>query len=89
MRLSSSTVRFSHHLCVFLVTEHATIAALDVLGSDALRIWGHQWVKILELVYTGSTAGFVANKLIGGPSPEGIAARSRLKLEVERILAGR
>ncbi|KAF7298730.1 hypothetical protein MIND_00820500 [Mycena indigotica] len=72
------------------VAAQLIYTALDVLGSFALQVWGHQWVKLLELVYAGATAGYSAdNKLIGGSSAEGIAARSRLKMEVERIMAGR
>nr|GAT49335.1 predicted protein [Mycena chlorophos] len=75
------------------VAAQLIYTALDVLGSYALQIWGHQWVKMLELMYLGATIGFGGDgdkkKLIGGPSGEGSAARSRLKMEVERILCGR
>ncbi|KAF8066671.1 GLE1-like protein-domain-containing protein [Lyophyllum atratum] len=62
--------------------------ALDVLGSHARRVWGHQWNKLLELVYEGVTIGYGNGKIIGGTSGEGIAARVRVQLEVERILLG-
>ncbi|KAJ7069482.1 GLE1-like protein-domain-containing protein [Mycena amicta] len=70
------------------VAAQLMYTALDVVGSHALQVWGHQWVKMLELVYSGATIGFADKKLVGGPSPEGIAARSRLKMEIERIMAG-
>ncbi|GLB40961.1 putative GLE1-like protein [Lyophyllum shimeji] len=62
--------------------------ALDVMGSQARMIWGHQWNKMLELMYEGVTAGYGGGKIIGGTSGEGIAARVRVQLEVERILLG-
>ncbi|KAF9062977.1 hypothetical protein BDP27DRAFT_1393990 [Rhodocollybia butyracea] len=62
--------------------------ALDVLGADALQIWGHQFVKLLRLVYDGASEGLGDGKLMGGTSPDGIAARARVKLEVENIMRG-
>ncbi|CAK5270529.1 unnamed protein product, partial [Mycena citricolor] len=61
---------------------------LDVMGSDALQVWGQQWAKMLQLIYQGITEGYAPGKLIGGTSPLGIAARSRVQSEVERIVAG-
>lgn len=63
-----------------------SIAALDVMGHDALQIWGAQWVKMLALIYEGVTVGIGADKFIGGVSPEGKAARVRVQLEIERIM---
>ncbi|KAG5645369.1 hypothetical protein DXG03_006322 [Asterophora parasitica] len=62
--------------------------ALDVMGSYARKIWGHQWNKLLELIYEGVTKGYDAGKTIGGSTAEGMAARMRIQLEVERILLG-
>ncbi|KAG5651073.1 hypothetical protein H0H81_009986 [Sphagnurus paluster] len=62
--------------------------ALDTLGSHARTVWGHQWNKMLELVYEGVTTGYGNGKTIGGNSAEGNAARMRIKIEVERILFG-
>ena len=70
-----------------MLMRRALLAALDVLGSHALDVWGHQWVKMLELVYQGVTVGFAQGKLIGGTSPEGTSARTRVLMEVERIMA--
>ncbi|KAK7454072.1 Nuclear pore complex nucleoporin component [Stygiomarasmius scandens] len=60
--------------------------ALDVLGKDARAIWGLQFVKLLALIYEGTTTGLGNGKLIGGTTPEGIAARARVQLEVEAIM---
>lgn len=57
------------------------------MGHDALQIWGSQWVKMLALIYEGVTVGIGADKFIGGQSPEGRAARVRVQLEIERIMA--
>ncbi|OJA12961.1 hypothetical protein AZE42_04710 [Rhizopogon vesiculosus] len=63
-------------------------AALDVGGMEAKFIWGNQWVKLLELLYEGATAGIggTAGKLLGGQTPEGKAARVRVQLQIERIM---
>ncbi|KAG1786952.1 GLE1-like protein-domain-containing protein [Suillus plorans] len=63
-------------------------AALDVGGMEAKFIWGNQWVKMLELLYEGATTGIggVAGKLLGGQTPEGKAARVRVRLQIERIM---
>jgi nucleoporin GLE1 len=63
-------------------------AALDVLGSHAMVLWGHQWNKMLELIYEGVTVGFGGDRFIGGQSIDGRAARVRVQLEVERIITG-
>ncbi|KAF5381578.1 hypothetical protein D9615_005384 [Tricholomella constricta] len=70
------------------VAAQLIYTALDVMGSHARKIWGHQWNKLLELVYEGVTTGYDTGKIIGGVSGEGIAARVRIQLEVERILLG-
>ncbi|KAF5349025.1 hypothetical protein D9758_012693 [Tetrapyrgos nigripes] len=62
--------------------------ALDVVGKDAKLIWGVQFVKLLALIYEGTTTGLGNGKLIGGPKPEGIAARGRVQLEIEAIMNG-
>jgi len=61
------------------------LAALDVMGVDALHIWGAQWVKMLALIYEGVTIGIGADKYIGGTTPEGKAARVRVQLKIEEI----
>ncbi|KAJ7274167.1 GLE1-like protein-domain-containing protein [Mycena rebaudengoi] len=70
------------------VAAQLIYTALDVLGSHALEVWGNQWVKMLELVYEGVTVGMGGGRFIGGSSPEGQAARARVQMEVERIMAG-
>ncbi|KIJ62284.1 hypothetical protein HYDPIDRAFT_114777 [Hydnomerulius pinastri MD-312] len=63
-------------------------AALDVGGVEAKHIWGHQWVKLLEMLYEGATIGIggSSTKLLGGQTPEGKAARVRVQLEIENII---
>ncbi|KAF8882102.1 GLE1-like protein-domain-containing protein [Infundibulicybe gibba] len=68
------------------VAPQLIFAALDVMGADAIKIWGHQWIKILALIYEGITTGLGNQKLIGGESSEGTAARARIQMEVERII---
>ena len=64
-------------------------AALDVGGLLAREVWGQQWVRLLALMYEGVTVGYHGQqgRLIGGKSPEGIAARVRVQLEIERIMS--
>ena len=64
------------------------VVALDVYGAKARGVWGAQWVKLLEVLYEGVTTGLFGEqgKLIGGDSPEGIAAHVRVQLEIERIM---
>ncbi|OJT07083.1 Nucleoporin gle1 [Trametes pubescens] len=64
-------------------------AALDVGGLLAREVWGQQWVRLLSLLYDGVTVGYhgLQGRLIGGPSPEGVAARMRVQLEIERIMS--
>lgn len=68
--------------------DFSFVAALDVLGSKAKDVWGHQWIKMLALLYDGATNGFGGDRYIGGPSPEGKASRVRAQMEVERVMAG-
>ncbi|RDB15643.1 Nucleoporin gle1 [Hypsizygus marmoreus] len=70
------------------VAPQLIYTALDVMGSYARQLWGHQWNKLLELIYEGVSVGFGSGRFIGGSSPEGIAARVRVELEIERILLG-
>lgn len=61
---------------------------MDVCGVQAKAIWGAQWIKLLELLYEGATVGMFGSegRLFGGKTPEGIAARVRLQLEIERVM---
>lgn len=62
--------------------------ALDVNGMNAKLTWGAQWIKLLEVLYEGVTTGLFGKpgKLIGGDTAEGVAARVRVQLEIERIM---
>jgi len=70
------------------VAAQLIYTALDVLGSHALEVWGHQWVKMLELIYAGVTVGFAEGRFIGGTTAVGTSARTRVQIEVERIMTG-
>jgi len=59
--------------------------ALDVGGVQAREIFGKQWHKLMELLYSGLTQVNPV-KPIGGTTPEGTAARMRALLEVEKIM---
>ncbi len=61
---------------------------LDVNGAMARDVWGGQWLKLMGILYEGATTGLYGSegRLIGGKSPEGIAARVRVQLEIERLL---
>ncbi|KAJ6504632.1 GLE1-like protein [Mycena vitilis] len=78
----------THSLLESPVAAQLIYVGLDVLGSHALQVWGHQWVKILELIYAGVTDGFAKGRFIGGSTGAGISARARVQMEVERIMAG-
>ncbi|KAJ3801006.1 GLE1-like protein-domain-containing protein [Lentinula aff. detonsa] len=78
----------SRTLLVTPVGAEVLFVALEVLGTDATVIWGYQFVKILRLIYDASTEGLGGGKVLGGTSPDGIAARARVKLEVEHIMKG-
>ncbi|KAI1798234.1 GLE1-like protein-domain-containing protein [Ganoderma leucocontextum] len=62
--------------------------ALDIGGLNACEVWGSQWTRLLALLFEGVTVGYhgMEGRLIGGKSPEGVASRTRLQLEVERIM---
>ena len=46
-----------------------------------------QWNKLLAAMYEGVTTGVHGTKeLIGGTTPEGIAPRARLQLEIEKLM---
>ncbi|EPS96139.1 hypothetical protein FOMPIDRAFT_101590 [Fomitopsis schrenkii] len=64
-------------------------AALDIGGVKAKQVWGKQWVKLLAQLYEAATVGLegTPGQLLGGDSSEGIAARVRVQLEIERIVA--
>ncbi|KAI0090645.1 GLE1-like protein-domain-containing protein [Irpex rosettiformis] len=70
------------------VGPEVIFTALDVAGASAREIWGAQWVKLLSVLYEGATTGLFGEqgRLIGGKSAEGIAARVRVQLEIERIM---
>ncbi|KAI8970573.1 GLE1-like protein-domain-containing protein [Trametes punicea] len=72
------------------VAPQVLYTALDVGGLLAREVWGQQWVRLLALLYEGVTVGYhgLQGRLIGGQSPEGIAARVRVQLEIERIMMG-
>ncbi|KAJ7080508.1 GLE1-like protein-domain-containing protein [Mycena epipterygia] len=70
------------------VAAQLIYTGLDVLGSHALEVWGQQWVKMLELIYQGATVGFAEGRFIGGSTAVGTSARTRVQMEVERIMAG-
>lgn len=55
------------------------------MGLDAVAIFGRQWIKMLNLIYKGVTVGWEEGKLIGGNSPFGAAARTRVILALEDI----
>lgn len=58
------------------------------MGLDAVAIFGQQWIKMLNLIYKGVTVGWEEGKLIGGNSPFGAAARTRVVLTLEDIYNG-
>jgi nucleoporin GLE1 len=64
--------------------------ALSILGTQGKMIYGRQWVKMLELIYSGVTQGInpgsAQPSTIGGPTAEGKAAKVRVQLEIERIM---
>jgi len=80
--LYSKTIRF---LLGYFFSD-SLLAALDVYGLEAKDVWGHQWIKILALMYDGVTAGIGGGRTVGGQSAEGKAARVRVQLEIERIM---
>jgi nucleoporin GLE1 len=43
-------------------------------------------VKMLAILYEGVTVGLEGGIVIGGETPEGKASRTRVQLQVERIM---
>ncbi|KZT25957.1 hypothetical protein NEOLEDRAFT_1133025 [Neolentinus lepideus HHB14362 ss-1] len=76
------------HLLSSAVAPAVLQIALDVCGLEAKYVFGHQWIKMLELLYEGVTTGLMGSSdlVLGGSSPEGTAARVRVQLEIERIM---
>ena len=79
--------------CAILADAFLALVGLEVLGSHARNLWGRQWDKLLAVIYEGISVGLDGggsggNSLIGGSSPEGIAARVRVQLEIEKIMRG-
>lgn len=73
------------HTFLLSGTHCAISAALDVGGVQAREIFGKQWHKLMELLYSGLTQADPKNP-IGGTTPEGTAARTRALLEVEKVM---
>ena len=71
-------------IILFLLT---IIAGLEEFGLEGKSVWGHQWIKVLALLHEGLTVGLGGDKIIGGQSVEGKAARVRAQLEIERIMS--
>ncbi|TRM58987.1 GLE1-like protein-domain-containing protein [Schizophyllum amplum] len=61
-------------------------AGLEIFGSDARKIWGKQWTKVLALIYDLVKNGLGDGKVFGGTSPEGVASRMRVQLEIDSIM---
>ncbi|EMD36459.1 hypothetical protein CERSUDRAFT_156135 [Gelatoporia subvermispora B] len=76
------------HILLNPVAPAIMYAALEVGGTEAARMWGQQWAKLMGLLYEGVTVGLGGSneRLIGGQTPEGIAARVRVQLEIERVM---
>ncbi|KAF9479117.1 hypothetical protein BDN70DRAFT_906385 [Pholiota conissans] len=70
------------------VAPQLIYTGLDVLGLEALDVWGQQWVKTLALIHQGITQGYETGKLIGGDTTEGAAARTRTLVSLENIMNG-
>ena len=62
---------------------------LEIHGAAGMEIWGTQWIKMLGILYEGCTFGVFGKEgmLIGGKSPEGVAARVRVQLEIEKTMS--
>ena len=54
-----------------------------------MEIWGGQWLKLLALLYEGCTVGIFGQKdrLVGGKSPEGVASRVRVQVDIEKLMS--
>jgi len=75
----------SYRPFIFIEPHLAHTAALDVGGAQARDIFGKQWHKLMELLYSGLTDTSSVSP-IGGKTPEGTAARTRALLEVENVM---
>lgn len=53
-----------------------------------MEIWGGQWLKLLALLYEGCLNGIFGQKdrLVGGKSPDGVASRVRVQVDIERLM---
>jgi hypothetical protein len=66
--------------------------ALEVGGQRAIKAWGSQFVKVLDLLYKSLQQ---ANSFQGGPNPrqigaeglEGKASQVKVMLEIEKLVA--
>lgn len=67
------------------VAAQALTAALEVGGNQARRLWGKQFHKLLQVTYRTLTTP-ASEEIIGGPGVEGRQGRTRVLLEVERLL---
>ena len=83
--LLASKYTSPRHLLLFVDRHFVFSAALDVGGVQAREIFGKQWHKLMELLYSGLTETKSGNP-IGGTTPEGTAARIRALLEVEKVM---
>ncbi|KAF9807467.1 hypothetical protein IEO21_08215 [Rhodonia placenta] len=73
----------------YTIAPYSVHALLEIAGDDGREIWGAQWAKLLEVLYEGVTTGLGGDetRLIGGKSDEAVAARARVRVEIERLLA--
>lgn len=69
------------------VAAQALTAALEVGGSQAKRMWGRQFVKLLAVMHK-MLSDKATEEFVGGPNVEGRQGRTRVLLEVERLLKG-
>ncbi|KIM43766.1 hypothetical protein M413DRAFT_443667 [Hebeloma cylindrosporum] len=70
------------------VAPQLIYTGLDVLGLEAMDIWGQQWIKMLALIHEGVTTGYDNGNVIGGLTTEGAAARTRVLVALENIMNG-
>lgn len=86
--VSLSTCSPPFRILIVAFLFHDSVA-LEVGGEKARDVWGHQWTKLMALIYEGVTKGIAGtDKRIGGTSSEGKAAQIRVQLEIERIMFG-
>ncbi|KZS90190.1 hypothetical protein SISNIDRAFT_479576 [Sistotremastrum niveocremeum HHB9708] len=77
----------SRDLATTSVAVEIIRVALMVAGTQALRVWGRQWVKMLQLIDKGIDENSGPTRsLIGGEGIEGTAGRVRVKLEIQKAL---